>query len=74
MALEGLPMVGPGEDLPALIVNGLARSSFELLANDIVVITGKVVSKAEDRIVALDSVRPSARRWGWRRSRERIRG
>jgi coenzyme F420-0:L-glutamate ligase / coenzyme F420-1:gamma-L-glutamate ligase len=48
-ALEGLPIIGPGEDLPALIVDGLARSTFGLLANDIVVITGKIVSKAEDR-------------------------
>jgi len=54
-------MIGPGDDLPALIVDGLDRSTFELLANDVVVITGKVVSKAEDRLIALDSIQPSAR-------------
>ena len=53
--------VAPGDDLAAAIAASLDRCGTELEPYDVVVVTHKVVSKAEGRIVALDSVTPSAR-------------
>ena len=60
-ALPGLPLVQPGDDLAALIAAGLQRASLQLLAGDVLVVAQKVVSKAEDRYMQLESVTPSAR-------------
>lgn len=50
-ALEGIPEVVAGDDLVALI----ARAAGDTLADgDIVVVTSKIVSKAEGRMVAAD--------------------
>ena len=49
LAVAGLPEVRPGDDLAALIA-GAAN----LVAGDVVVVTQKVVSKAEDRLVDID--------------------
>ena len=57
--VKNLPEVLPGDDLAVLIIEALAREGFDLLQNDIVVITQKIVSKAEGRIVDLSSVVPS---------------
>lgn len=46
----GIPEVTPGDDLTALIIEGLGASGIALLNHDVVVITHKVVSKAEGRI------------------------
>ena len=59
-AVEGLPMIRPGDDLPALIAQQLAAAGERLQAGDILVIAQKVVSKAEGRLVRLDDVQPSA--------------
>src|SRR5690242_8481773 len=53
-ALEGFPEVKAGDDLAELIV----AAGAELAGGDIVVIAQKVVSKAEDRAVALSDVEP----------------
>ena len=58
-ALPGLPEVHPGDDLGALIVAGLAAAAETLQTGDVVVIAQKIVSKAEGRLVTLDSVQPS---------------
>jgi coenzyme F420-0:L-glutamate ligase/coenzyme F420-1:gamma-L-glutamate ligase len=55
-AVVGLPEIGEGDDLAALIAS---RVSLE--AGDVVCVAHKVVSKAEGRVVALSSVTPSAR-------------
>jgi coenzyme F420-0:L-glutamate ligase/coenzyme F420-1:gamma-L-glutamate ligase len=60
IALEGLPEVRPGDDLPALIVDAAQRQRLTLAAGDVVVVTQKVVSKAEGRIVDLATVEPGA--------------
>ena len=57
LPVEGIPEVRPGDDVPALIsaaADGLFRSG------DVVVVTHKIVSKAEGRLVDLDTVEPSA--------------
>lgn len=55
--LEGIPAVAPGDDLALLVGDAIAVAS-GLRDHDIVVVCQKVVSKAEGRIVRLDSVEP----------------
>ena len=59
--VSGLPEIVRGAALPDLMIEGLARLGMSLEVGDVVVITQKVVSKAEGRIVQLDRVHPSAR-------------
>lgn len=59
IALEGIPEVHPGDDLGALIAGALARGGIGLRADDVLVVTQKIVSKAEGRVVELASVQPS---------------
>lgn len=58
-ALPDLPMVQPGDDLPALISAGLRRAAIALQDGDVLVIAQKVVSKAEGRFVDLREVTPT---------------
>jgi coenzyme F420-0:L-glutamate ligase/coenzyme F420-1:gamma-L-glutamate ligase len=60
-ALPGLPLVGAGDDLAALVAEGLERASIALRDGDVVVIASKVVSRAEGRFVDLTTVEPSER-------------
>jgi coenzyme F420-0:L-glutamate ligase / coenzyme F420-1:gamma-L-glutamate ligase len=48
--VDGVPEVGPGDDLAAMVVRHLP----DLRDGDIVVVTSKVLSKAEGRIVRTD--------------------
>jgi coenzyme F420-0:L-glutamate ligase / coenzyme F420-1:gamma-L-glutamate ligase len=59
--VSGLPEIVKGAALPDLITEGLGRLSMSLEVGDVVVITQKVVSKAEGRVVQLDRVHPSPR-------------
>lgn len=58
--LSGMPEVAPGDDLPALLRAALARAGLEPRAGDILAVTQKIVSKAENRFARLDQVRPGA--------------
>jgi coenzyme F420-0:L-glutamate ligase / coenzyme F420-1:gamma-L-glutamate ligase len=49
--ITGIPEIGPGDDLGAVMGGALADLRVELQDGDVVVITQKVVSKAEGRIV-----------------------
>lgn len=49
--IEGVPEVVPGDDLPALILGAMASSQFRLRSGDVLVVTHKIVSKAEGRII-----------------------
>ena len=60
-ALAGIPMVRPGDDLAALIADGVAASDLALADGDVVVIAQKIVSKAEGRYAELGEVTPSPR-------------
>lgn len=57
--VHGIPEVHAGDDLPAMIVDA-ARASGGLVDGDVLVVTQKVVSKAEGRVVDLGSVTPGA--------------
>ncbi len=65
IALDGIGEVGPGDDVAGLIADALVAENVALADADCLVVTRKVVSKAEGRLVELSSVEPSAfaREW-----------
>lgn len=65
IGIQGLPEVRPGMDLASLILQATQTQGTPLQEGDILVITHKVVSKAEGQLVDLSTVTPSplAERW-----------
>jgi coenzyme F420-0:L-glutamate ligase/coenzyme F420-1:gamma-L-glutamate ligase len=61
VALPGIPLVQAGDDLATLILAALARADLALRDQDVLVVTSKIVSKAEGRRLDLRTVTPSAR-------------
>jgi coenzyme F420-0:L-glutamate ligase/coenzyme F420-1:gamma-L-glutamate ligase len=56
IGITGLPLIETGDDLPLLIANAMKRMSISLTAGDILVVTSKIVSKAEGRWANLEEV------------------
>jgi coenzyme F420-0:L-glutamate ligase/coenzyme F420-1:gamma-L-glutamate ligase len=65
--LHGLPQIGGASDLGALIADARGASDIALAKGDVLVVAQKIVSKAEGRVVRLDSVTPSERAVHWAR-------
>jgi coenzyme F420-0:L-glutamate ligase/coenzyme F420-1:gamma-L-glutamate ligase len=65
--LPGLSEMRPGDDLAPLILRALEVAGLAVRDGDIFVVAQKIVSKAENRLVALDSITPSARAQAWAR-------
>lgn len=59
--LTRLPRIAPGDDLASLLCGALAHEGIALRQADVVVVASKLVAKAEDRYVDLDTVVPTAR-------------
>jgi coenzyme F420-0:L-glutamate ligase/coenzyme F420-1:gamma-L-glutamate ligase len=57
--LHGIPEVQPGDDLAAYVVNAAGESP-GIGPGDVLIVTQKIVSKAEGRVLQLDSVTPSS--------------
>jgi coenzyme F420-0:L-glutamate ligase / coenzyme F420-1:gamma-L-glutamate ligase len=51
----------PGDAIPELLFNALAKNSVRLKARDIVVVSSKIVGIAEKRIRYLDSIKPGSK-------------
>ena len=68
-AIEGIPMIMPGDNLAELIAHAIARMDLQLRDGDVLSICQKIVSKAENRLVNLHDIEPSplarkfAERW-----------
>lgn len=58
--LFGFPLVNPGDDLGLFVLDALKKNALDLQDGDIFVLAQKIVSKAEDRLVNLTTVTPSA--------------
>ncbi len=58
--VDGLPEVEPGADLGGLLLAAMGRLRLSPAETDVVVVTQKVVSKAEGRVVRLDTVTPGS--------------
>src|ERR1700735_1838762 len=61
VAVPGIPLVRKDDDLTALIGEGVARCGIVPRGGDVFVLTQKIVSKAEGRMVDLAAVVPSAK-------------
>jgi len=59
--ISGIPLIQPGDDLAKIILQALAQAGISLEDGDVLVVTSKIVSKAEDRLVNLAQVTPSSR-------------
>ena len=59
--VSGLPLIQPGDDLPRLLGDALERRARPPAVGDVLVITQKIVSKAEGRYVDLNRITPSPR-------------
>jgi coenzyme F420-0:L-glutamate ligase/coenzyme F420-1:gamma-L-glutamate ligase len=59
-AVPGIPIVQPGDDVGALVCNALAQNGVELRGDseqrDVLVVTSKLFSRAEDRFVDLATI------------------
>ncbi len=60
IGVEGIGEVRPGDDLARLIADAAARQATPLRSGDVVVVSQKIVSKAEGRLLRLPEVTPSA--------------
>jgi len=59
--LSGWPLVQKGDDVVEILFQGLKDREESLLDGDILVITQKIISKAEGSVVDLNDVEPSTR-------------
>jgi coenzyme F420-0:L-glutamate ligase/coenzyme F420-1:gamma-L-glutamate ligase len=60
-AVPGLPLVGRGDDVPELVWRALVGAGIAVADGDVLVVTSKLLSRAEGRFVELPRVEPSAR-------------
>lgn len=59
--LPAIPLIAPGDDLAAILGEGMAAAGLGFAPGDVLVLAQKIVSKAEDRYVDLATVTPSPR-------------
>jgi coenzyme F420-0:L-glutamate ligase / coenzyme F420-1:gamma-L-glutamate ligase len=57
--IEGIGEVRPGDDVAALVIEAAVRQGTPLAGADVLVVSQKVISKAEGRLLRLESVIPS---------------
>jgi coenzyme F420-0:L-glutamate ligase/coenzyme F420-1:gamma-L-glutamate ligase len=60
-AVPGVPLVGRGDDVPALVARALAGAGIALADGDVLVVTSKLLSRSEGRFFEIPKVEPSAR-------------
>ncbi|MCP8318905.1 MAG: coenzyme F420-0:L-glutamate ligase [Candidatus Methylarchaceae archaeon HK01B] len=59
IGIKGIPEVKPGDDLASLIIDGAQGQGIKIVDGDVLVVTHKIVSKAEGRLVDLKGMTPS---------------
>ena len=70
IGVPNIPEIHQGDDLPRLILAGCESGGIRLAEDDVLIVTQKIVSKAEGRMVDLNDVTPSqfardyAQKWG----------
>ncbi len=57
--VEGLPIIGEGDDLAELILDASSRRGTPLTDGDVLVVCHVIVSRAEGRVIDLKEVKPS---------------
>ncbi len=61
IGIEGLPEISRGDDLARLITEAAGRQGTPLANGDLLVVSQKIVSKSEGRVVRLSEITPSPR-------------
>lgn len=61
IGIEGMPLILQDDDIGKMIVDATEKQGIDLLDEDILVVTQKIVSKAEGKLVRIDSVNPTNR-------------
>ena len=56
--IPGIPLIRPGDDLAGLILGAIRGAGLSLHHGDVLIVTSKIVSKAEGRFVSLATVVP----------------
>ncbi|HET9014875.1 MAG TPA: coenzyme F420-0:L-glutamate ligase [Thermomicrobiaceae bacterium] len=59
IGVDGIPEARPGDDPAELVVRGIEQSGLRVEDGDVVVVTHKLVSKSQGRLVSLETVEPS---------------
>src|SRR5215475_6783841 len=59
LGLRGVPEIHPGDDLARIALEAAATTGVSFVPGDILVVTHKIVAKAEGRLVDLRKVEPS---------------
>ena len=59
IGIEGIGEVRPGDDIAHIVVDAAARQRTPLATGDVVVLSQKIVSKSEGRLLRLSDVTPS---------------
>jgi coenzyme F420-0:L-glutamate ligase/coenzyme F420-1:gamma-L-glutamate ligase len=59
-AISDIPLIEPGDDLPAVVLAAVERSFGDVQSGDVFIIAQKIFSKAEGRYAFLDEVTPTA--------------
>jgi len=58
-AIPGIPLIKEGDDLGAIILKCVSDAGITFEDGDVLVVTSKIVSKAEGRLVSLKGIQPS---------------
>ncbi|MEP7356383.1 MAG: coenzyme F420-0:L-glutamate ligase, partial [Anaerolineales bacterium] len=58
-AIPGIPLIQPGDDLPGILLHAARLAGLTFQNRDVLVVVQKIVSKAEGRLVDLQTVTPS---------------
>lgn len=61
IGLEKIGLVKPGDDVARLILDSLRAEGEELMDNDVVVVSQKIISKADGLLVDISKIKPSRR-------------
>lgn len=61
IGLETIGLVAPGDDVSQLIFDSIHRESLEFVEGDVVVVSQKIVSKAENLELDISKIKPSKR-------------
>jgi coenzyme F420-0:L-glutamate ligase/coenzyme F420-1:gamma-L-glutamate ligase len=59
IGIEGIGEVRPGDDVARIVVEAAARQRTPLMAGDVLVLSQKIVSKSEGRLLRLSEITPS---------------
>ena len=59
VGIAGIPEVTAGDDLARLVLDAAHRQDIQLEDGDVLVVTQKIVSKAEGRVIRVEDVQPS---------------